>query len=128
MDTENPVIAFCIRGTQAEYANHPEDARALYRQAWDAAQNDYEACVAAHYLARAQDSPEQALHWNQVALARAEACADERVSDFFPSLYVNLGRAHELLGHMEQAQAFYQRAAQLGLQHDAGDENRLFSI
>ncbi len=128
MDTENPVIAFCIQGTQAEYANRPEDARALYRQAWDAAQNDYEACVAAHYLARLQENPKQALHWNQVALARAESAGDARVGNFYPSLYVNLGRAHETLGHLRQARDFYRRAAQLGLEHDTGDENRLFSV
>jgi len=128
VESENPVVALCVLGTQAEYAGRLEEARDLYRQAWDAARNDYDACVAAHYMARLQDNPAQALNWNEIALARAEALGDERMSSFYPSLYVNLGRSHELLGNLEQAQTFYQRAAAMGLNHDSGNEKRLFSI
>lgn len=119
LKSENTVIQLCLLGTQAEYAGGLDDARTLYRQAWEAARDDYEACVAAHYMARLQETPEQTLHWNQVALARAEMVDDERVQSFYPSLYVNLGRSHELLGNMTQAEEFYQRAAALGLDHDA---------
>jgi tetratricopeptide (TPR) repeat protein len=112
------VLRLCVLGTQAEYAGRSDEAAELYRQAWRAARDDYEACLAAHYVARIQDSPELALHWNEIALARAESSQDERVIPFYPSLYVNLGRSYELLGHMRQAEEFYQRAAQLGLDHD----------
>jgi hypothetical protein len=57
------------------------------------------------------------LRWNQEALTRAEAANDEHVRAFYPSLYVNLGKAHELLGHREEAERFYQLAADLGLPH-----------
>jgi hypothetical protein len=50
-------------------------------------------------------------------LARAEAVGDERVWDFYPSLYVNLGRAHENLGNLAEARRYYQLAADLGLVH-----------
>jgi tetratricopeptide (TPR) repeat protein len=127
-ESENPVAALCIQGTQAEFAGRLEAARGLYRQAWDAARDDYDACVAAHYLARSQDDPTQALRWNEIALARAEVVGGERVRNFYPSLYVNLGRSHELLGNLDQAQIYYQRAAALGLDHESGDEKRLFSV
>jgi tetratricopeptide (TPR) repeat protein len=117
MDLDNPVIQLCIAGTRAEYEGRVGDARELYSQAWQAARNDFEACVAAHYVARHQDDPQAALHWNQVALARAEAVGDERVWDFYPSLYVNLGRAHENLGNLAEARRYYQLAADLGLVH-----------
>ncbi len=115
---ESEVMRLCVLGTRAEYAGRSDEAAEFYRQAWRAARDDYEACLAAHYVARIQDSPELALHWNEIALARAESSRDERVIPFFPSLYVNLGRSYELLGHMQQAEEFYQRASQLGLDHD----------
>ena len=117
MDTENPVINLCIKGTRAEFAGRPAEARTLYRQAWEAAQDDFEACIAAHYVARHQPRLEDALHWNQVALDRAIAVGDERVESLYPSLYVNLGRSHELLGQQTEARRYYNLAAELGLLH-----------
>ncbi|MDK2980167.1 MAG: hypothetical protein PWQ55_514 [Chloroflexota bacterium] len=115
---ESEVLRLCVLGTQAEYAGNAEEAADYYCRAWRVARDDYEACLAAHYVARIQDSPELALHWNEIALARAESAQDERVQAFYPSLYVNLGRSYELLGHMQQAEEFYRRAAELGLAHD----------
>ena len=52
IDTNNPVIKLCIEGTQAEYRGQPDKAHDLYQQAWNAVRDDYEAAIAAHYLAR----------------------------------------------------------------------------
>ncbi len=128
VEAENPVVALCVLGTQAEYAGRLEEARDLYRQAWEAARDDYDACVAAHYMARLQDDPAQALFWNEISLERAGALGGERVRNFYPSLYVNLGRSHELLGNLDQAQNYYRLASELGVDHETGDEKRLFSI
>ena len=116
--SESEVLHLCVLGTQAEYAGRAQEAAEFYQKAWRVAKDDYEACLAAHYVARIQDNPELALHWNEIALARAESSRDERVIPFYPSLYVNLGRSYELLGHMQQAEEFYRRASQLGLDHD----------
>lgn len=120
MDLDNPVIRLCAEGTRAELARRTDDARRLYLEAWAAATDDYEACVAAHYLARFQDTPEETLRWNQEALARAENVGDERVRGFYPSLYVNLGSSHEALGNQREADHYYKLAAALGL-HRADD-------
>lgn len=117
MDTNNPIIQLCIQGTFAEFEKRTDDARALYQQAWDLHADDYEACIAAHYLARFQDTPKEALHWNQVALEHADAVSDERAREFYPSLYLNLGRSHEILGNQEEAQRYYDLAAELGVVH-----------
>ena len=121
MDLDNPVIRLCAEGTRAELARRMDDARRLYLEAWAAATDDYEACVAAHYLARFQDTPEETLRWNQEALARAENVGDERVRGFYPSLYVNLGSSHEALGDQRAADHYYHLAAGLGLVHQADD-------
>jgi len=117
MDTTNPVIQLCIQGAQAEFEHRLDDARALYQQAWKLHADDYEACIAAHYLARFQDSAEETLRWNQIALERANLVNDERVKDFYPSLYLNLGRSYELVGNSDKAQQYYNLAAELGVIH-----------
>jgi hypothetical protein len=123
MHPHSLVARLCIKATQAEFDGRMDDARDLGWQAWEAAQDDYEACMAAHYVARYQESPQGALRWHQEALARADAAGDERVGSFYASLYVNLGRAHEVLGNLAQAAEYYRRAADLGLVHqgDAAD-------
>lgn len=117
MNPDNPVVKLCIAGTQAEFNGRIDEARALYRQAWQTAQDDYEACIAAHYLARHQTDPHETLRWNQEALTRAEAVGDGRADSFYPSLYLNMGHSYELLGDQAEAQRYYDKAAALGAPH-----------
>jgi tetratricopeptide (TPR) repeat protein len=117
MDLNNPVIKLCIEGTRAEFEGRVEDARTLFMRAWEAARDDYDACVSAHYVARYQADPEEAFRWHQEALNRANAVADSSVQGFYPSLYLNLGQAHEMLGNQAEAQRYYNLAAELGVVH-----------
>jgi tetratricopeptide (TPR) repeat protein len=117
MDLDNPVIQLCSQGARAEFEGRREDAVRLYRQAWESAQDDYEACIAAHYVARFQENPEDSFGWNQEALKRAYQVDFEQVKDFFPSLYLNMGRSYELLGNSDEARRFYDLAAGLGYEH-----------
>jgi hypothetical protein len=117
MDLSNPIIQLCMAGTRAEFEHRLTDASVLYQQAWEVRTDDYEACIAAHYVARFQDSAEESLRWNQMALEHADAVKDERVKDFYPSLYLNLGRSYELVGNPSEAQKYYELAAELGVIH-----------
>ncbi len=117
MDLDNQVVKLCMDGTRAEFEGRIDDARTLYMQAWDASQDDYEACIAAHYVARYQESPEEMLQWNQEALKCANAVKDSRVEDFYPSLYLNMGHSYELLGNQNEAKRYYDLAAELGVVH-----------
>ncbi len=117
MDLDNPVIKLCAEGTRAQFEGRIEAARTLYVQAWEAARDDYEACVAAHYVARHQERHQDTLHWNREALARAEAVGDERVKSFYPSLYLNMGQSYEALGDRAEASRYYGLAAGLGVVH-----------
>lgn len=116
-DMENPVIKLCIAGTQAEFQGKIQAAAAFYMQAWQAATDDYEACIAAHYVARFQPDAAETLRWNQTALLHADAVEDEQIKDFYPSLYLNLGRSYALLGEPLEAQKYYALAAALGVAH-----------
>ena len=122
MDTNNPVIALCMAGSRAELEGRRADAYALYAQAWEAVTDDYEACIAAHYGARGAAEPGEIFRWNRIALDRAVTADDERVQPFCPSLYLNMGRSHELLGEQAEAERFYALAAALGAVHQADRE------
>lgn len=117
MDVNNPVIKLCIEGSQAEFRGSITAAQRCYQQAWAIAQDNYEACIAAHYVARHQPTPEAALWWNQIALERANAVADERVQAFYGSLYLTLGYSYEVVGDLAVAQHYYALAAALGFVH-----------
>jgi tetratricopeptide (TPR) repeat protein len=112
IDPNNPVVKLCAAGMRAEGEGRFEEARSLFNQAWEAKTDGFEACIAAHYVARHQASPQDTLRWNQEALAWAEAVGDERVRDFFPSLYLNLGYSYEQLGDKEEARRCYDLAAE----------------
>jgi hypothetical protein len=83
----------------------PPAAHALFMQAWESRRNDYEASIAAHFVARHQPSPEQSLLWNQLAVDRAEAVEDARAQSLFASLYLNLGESLRVLGQYPAARA-----------------------
>jgi hypothetical protein len=111
MDPDNPVVKLCAAGMTAEGEGRGADAKALFEQAWSASRDDFEACIAAHYVARHQATPEATFEWNERALRSAEAAADERVRDFFPSLYLNYAHSLEQLGRTREACGYYELAA-----------------
>jgi tetratricopeptide (TPR) repeat protein len=113
MDPDNPIVKLCAQGMQAEATGDLAAAKACFEQAWDSASNDWERCVAAHYLARHQDTPEATLQWNEECLKCADAVGDATVAGFYPSLYLNIGHSHEILGDREQAIDGYRNAERL---------------
>lgn len=109
LDPENPIVKLCAEGIMAEASDRAK-AVALFTQAWESHQDDFEASIAAHYLARHQPSPEETLRWNQIALDRAEAVQDDRALAFFPSLHLNLGASHEAVSNFDRARHHYEAA------------------
>ena len=112
MQPDDEVLRLCGQGMQAEADGRDADASLLFRQAWDAATDDYQACVAAHYLARHQATPEATLDWNRRCLDLADRVGDDRVRGFYPSLHLAMARAHQALGGPREAHSQFQRAAE----------------
>ncbi len=110
MDPDNPVVRLCANGMEAEGNGDTDLALKLFMQAWDAASDDYERCIAAHYVARHQCSATETLAWNQRSLEHADAAGETRVAEFYPSLFLNMGKANEDLGQLTEATRFYQLA------------------
>ena len=111
MDASNPIAKLCAEGMKAEMECKPEEARQLFLQAWEQSKDDFDACIAAHYVARHRKSPQEILRWNQESLDRADAVNDERVQGLYLSLYLNMGKAHEDLPNQEETRKYYELAA-----------------
>lgn len=110
MDPNNPIVRLCVEGMQAEAAGKAGKARLLFIKAWEQKQNDFEACIAAHYVARHQETPQDTLTWNQVAVDRASLLEGEEIEAFYPSLYLNLGKSHEDMENLQTARKYYELA------------------
>lgn len=108
MDSENPIVQLCAAGMAIE--GDAPAARELFAQAWALHRDDYEATIAAHFVARHQPTPEETLRWNALAVQHAEAAGDVRVNGLLASLYLNLGESHRVLGHTAEAEAAAGRA------------------
>lgn len=89
----------------------PAEARRLFEQAWAARRDDYDAAVAAHFLARHQPTTAETLHWNTLAVQHAEEVADGRAAELLASLYLNLGDSQANVGDVVAAAASARRAA-----------------
>ena len=109
IDPNNPVVALCAEGMALEGV--PAEARRRFEAAWAARIDDYEAAIAAHFLARHQPTPQATLHWNQLALRHAQAVTDSRTAGFMASLYLNLAAAHCNVGETEAAAEALRQAA-----------------
>lgn len=120
MDPTNPITALCIQGMEAEGRGDPVRARELFQQAWDQHTTTIEAAVAAHYLARHQDTADSTLAWTQRALDAALSSDPETIAAMTPSLHLNLGRSHELTGQRGLARHHYEQAA--AASHVLGDD------
>jgi len=113
MDPNNPVVKLCAAGMAAEGEGRRDDARASFEQAWAESRDDFEACIAAHYVARHQATPAAELEWNRTALERANRVGDARVTGFYPSLHLNLAHSLEKLGETGEACTHYIRGDEL---------------
>src|SRR5580658_2850435 len=110
-DPTNKVVKLCAEGMQYEAEGKTDEAHQLFQQAWDIAENDFEAFTAAHYLARNQKDPKDVLKWNLEALNRASTIQDDAMKAHYPSLYLNVGKSYETLSDLKEANNYYQLAA-----------------
>ena len=89
----------------------PSEAMRLFEEAWASRTDDFEAAIAAHYVARHQPTPEHTLYWNALAVHHALLVLDRRAEGFLASLYLNLADAHEKAGDPASAAMAVKRAA-----------------
>jgi tetratricopeptide (TPR) repeat protein len=110
IDSNNTVVALCAAGMAIE--GDTPAARRLFEQAWEVRRDDYDASIAAHFLARHQTTVEDRLAWNIRAARHAEVVADDRARELKASLYLNLADAYLAVGDSAEARAAIRRAAE----------------
>jgi rifampin ADP-ribosylating transferase len=108
-DPNNKIVQLCAKGMELE-AKHPEEARALFLQAWNESTNDFEKFTTAHYVARHQTSVEDKLNWDKIALEFALKADDDNIAASYPSLYLNIAKCYEDLKDFDNARKNYQTA------------------
>jgi len=109
-DQQNPINQLCAQGMQLEGEAKPEEAAKLFQQAWDEATNAAERFIAAHYVARHQNTVADKLKWDETALNLALELDNPEVNGALPSLYLNIAKCYEDLKDFDKARANYQSA------------------
>jgi hypothetical protein len=120
LDLDSRTAQLCLEGTQAEFERRVDDARGLFLAAWEARTDDYDAAMAAHYVAHLESDPDEALRWHLLALRHAQM--DERSAEFMGPLLVSLGGAYEAIGDAAEAKRFFELASHHGVQHVVGEQ------
>jgi tetratricopeptide (TPR) repeat protein len=100
------------RGRVFNSSRQPEKARPMFSEAWELARETGEdgyAVDGAHMMAIVE-TPQEALRWNEEALALAEASEDERARGWLGSLYNNIGWTYHDLGEFQRALELFEKA------------------
>lgn len=87
-----------------------KEALATFMHAWDIATNNSEKFIAAHYIARHQQSVQDKLKWDLISLELAQTIDDPEINACYPSLYLNTAKCYEDLGNMDLARSHYHHA------------------
>lgn len=109
-DPNNAVIHLCALGMQKENELQLAEAKLLFLQAWQKSTSDFEKSIAAHYVARHQESISDKLKWDELALNLSLKSDNTELKAHLPSLYLNIGKCHEDLEDYGLARETYNLA------------------
>ena len=99
------------RGRVYNMSQKVDEARPLFKEAWDVAQQhgeDYYAVDAAHMLGICETGDESLL-WNERAMEVAEASDHPRAKGWLGSLYNNTGWTYHDMGNYERALTLFEK-------------------
>jgi len=106
----NNVVKLCLQGMAMEDKGHPQEAYNLFLQGWNEASNDFEKFLAAHYIARHQNTTTDQLKWLETTLQFALKVNNDTIKSAFPSLYANIAKCYEELGDRAKAEEYAELA------------------
>lgn len=119
-NTDNKIVQQCAKGMMLEGEGKIQQALEIFMHAWDESEDDFEKSIAAHYVARHQESVNRKLEWDKTALHHALKIKDENVRMAYPSLYLNIGKCYEDLNDFDSALENY--ASGLSLTNHLGED------
>ena len=106
----NTIVRLCLQGMKLEEDGKPEEASALFLQAWNEATNDFEKFIAAHYVSRHQKNIPDKLKWLQTGLQLAQRINNDAVRAAFTPLYTSIAKSYEELNDFDNAKKNYELA------------------
>jgi len=109
-DPNNNIVKLCAQGMEMEGLGQPGQASYLFHRAWHESMNDFERFIAAHYVARHQETVSEKLRWDQMSLQCALNIKDDTIGDALPSLYLNIARCYEEMGDTSRSRVNYELA------------------
>lgn len=105
----NPIVQRCLQGRALEDQAKPEEARAVFLQAWNEATTDFERFLAAYFVARQQQGTDK-LTWLQKALELLNSLDQNSVQGVLPSLYHEFAGCYSEMADPEKAEAYRELA------------------
>ncbi|MBS3913363.1 MAG: NAD(+)--rifampin ADP-ribosyltransferase [Bacteroidetes bacterium] len=102
-DPNNPIVKLCIQGMALEDKNMPENAAAIFYQAWKEATKDFEKYLSAHFIARHQHNIPDKIKWLEIMLDFALKINNHAVNGALPNLYLNISKCYEELHDFDHA-------------------------
>jgi len=111
IDPSNKVVQLCSEGMSAEFEGKLAESELLFMKAWETATDDFEAFIAAHYMARRQLSLEDKLKWNLKSFNLANKIEGDGMKKYLPSLCLNVGKSYEDLEQIAEATHYYRLGA-----------------
>jgi tetratricopeptide (TPR) repeat protein len=115
------------RGRVFNSSKHPDEARPLFREAWERGRvigADVYAVDAAHMMAIVEP-PDSALAWNKRAMALAEASPSPRAKKWLGSLYNNMGWTYHDQGDYQSALDMFEKALAFRITEGQPAETRI---
>lgn len=109
-DKENKVVKLCAKGMAYEGKGEMKNASGFFHEAWSISKTDSEKFIAAHYVARHQNTVRDKLKWDKTALSFALKIGDKSIEGILPSLYLNIGKCYEDLNDFKNANSNYHLA------------------
>lgn len=110
LDQNNPVIKLCAYGMELEGNGSVQEAVDIFYDAWTIAESDFDKAIAAHYVARHQESVQEKLEWDALALEHALRDTNDSCKSLLPSLYLNIAKCYEDLNDYHNARKNYEQA------------------
>jgi len=101
---------------EMEGKNQPEAASKLFLQAWEEASDDFEKFLAAHYVARHQNTVSDKLKWLETGLEFALKANSDSVKAALPLLYQDIAQCYEDLNDPYNAQKYRDSAQSCSVQ------------
>lgn len=116
-DPQNNIIQLCLQGMIMEKSNQLEAACELFHKAWQEATNDFERFYAAYNVSRYKSEPKEQLKWLDTALQLAESMNNTAVNSAYSTVYTQLAKCYEALGHMDKAKTYHELSSAVKTQY-----------